>query len=113
MRFLRFRVGGREFLPGGRRGCRGSPGAGGPVLEEGGGRPVVRREVRPPGRHREMLEPWNRPDRAGKTSRNGVPIDPLAPGLLWEPHDGCVAGLPVLLQRLVFGGLDRLARRLG
>lgn len=113
MRFLRFRVDGREFLPGAGGGVAVRQGRVDRFLEEGGGRPVMRREVRPPGLHREMLEPWNRPDRAGKTSRNGVPIDPLAPGLLWEPQDGCVAGLPVLLQRLVFGGLDRLVRRLG
>jgi len=74
---------------------------------------VMMHLVRPPGRHREMFELWHRLDVAGKTNRQGVPTNALALGLLWEYQDGYVAGLPEPVQRLVFGGLARLARLVG
>jgi hypothetical protein len=60
-----------------------------------------------------MFELWHRLDLAGKTNRHGVPKDPLALGLLWELQDGYLAGVPVCLQRVFFGGLSRLARMAG
>jgi mannose-6-phosphate isomerase-like protein (cupin superfamily) len=70
-------------------------------------------EVRPPGRHRAMFELWHRLDRAGKTTRSGVPTNPLDLALLWELQDGYLAGIPAALQSVVLGGLARVARRLG
>jgi hypothetical protein len=37
----------------------------------------------------------------------------LALALLWDYQDGHPAGIPVWLQRAVFGGLTRLATRIG
>lgn len=74
---------------------------------------VVDHEIRPPLRHREMFEAWHRLDRAGRTSRSGVPRNPLALGMLWRLQDGYIAGVPAPVQRLVFGGLARLARLTG
>ncbi|MGH3089506.1 MAG: cupin domain-containing protein, partial [Rubrobacteraceae bacterium] len=63
--------------------------------------------------HREMFEFMHRLDVAGKLNGRGIPTDPLLLGMLWERMDGYIAGPPVFLQRLFFGGLARLARLLG
>lgn len=110
---MRFRVDGREFVLGPGEGVTVSPGEVHRFWNEGQGRLRVVHEVRPPGRHREMFELWHRLDVVGKTNRHGVPKDPLALGLLWELQDGYLAGVPAPLQRLVFGGLARVARLLG
>ncbi len=110
---MRFRVDGREFVLGPGEGVTVRPGEVHRFWNEGEGRLRVVHEVRPPGHHREMFEVWHRLDRAGKTNRQGVPKDPLALGLLWELQDGYLAGIPAPLQRLVFGGLARVARLLG
>jgi mannose-6-phosphate isomerase-like protein (cupin superfamily) len=107
---MRFRVDGEEFVLGASGEVTVSPGQVHRFWNEGGGLLRVVHEVRPPGHHREMFELWNRLDLAGKTNRQGVPKDPLALGLLWELQDGYLAGIPAPLQRLVFGGLARLAR---
>jgi hypothetical protein len=60
-----------------------------------------------------MFELWHRLDLAGKTNRHGVPKDPLALGLLWELQGDYLAGVPASLQRVVFGGLARVARIVG
>ncbi|MDL5154969.1 hypothetical protein [Actinomycetospora termitidis] len=52
-------------------------------------------------------------DRAGRLGPGGIPWDPLALGLLWDLQDGYVVGIPPAVQRAVFGGLARLARRTG
>ena len=110
---MRFRVDGREFALGPGEAVTVGPGEVHRFWNEGEGRLRVVHEVRPPGRHREMFELWHRLDAAGKTNRHGVPKDPLALGLLWELQDGYLAGVPASLQRLVFGGLARLARLVG
>ena len=110
---MRFRVDGREFVLGPGEGVTVSPGEVHRFWNEGQGRLRVVHEVRPPGHHRQMFEVWHRLDLAGKTNRQGVPKDPLALGLLWELQDGYLAGVPAPLQRLVFGGLARVARLLG
>ena len=110
---MRFRVGGKEFFLGPGEGVTVRPRQVHRFWNEGEGRLVVTHEIRPPGRHREMFELWHRLDLEGKTNRQGVPTSPLALGLLWELQDGYVAGVPTLLQRLVFGGLARQARRTG
>ncbi|WP_194835245.1 cupin domain-containing protein [Nocardia sp. XZ_19_369] len=70
-------------------------------------------EIRPPLRHWEMFQLWHNLDTAGKTTRSRVPRDPLALALLWDYQDGYLAGIPRWAQRVVLGGLARLAVRLG
>ncbi|MEU4343705.1 cupin domain-containing protein [Nocardia sp. NPDC023852] len=74
---------------------------------------VVDHEIRPPLRHWEMFRLWHNLDRAGKTTRAGVPRDPLALALLWDYQDGYLAGIPAWLQRGALGGLARVAQRCG
>jgi mannose-6-phosphate isomerase-like protein (cupin superfamily) len=107
---MRLRVDGREFVLGPGDGVSICPGEVHRFWNEGE-RPLrVVHEVRPCGHHREMFELWHRLDLAGKTNRQGVPGDPLALGLMWELQDGYLAGVPAWIQRIVFGGLARLAR---
>ncbi|ASO21681.1 mannose-6-phosphate isomerase-like protein (cupin superfamily) [Actinoalloteichus hoggarensis] len=68
--------------------------------------------ARPPLQHRRMFEFWHELDSRGRTTRAGVPTNPLDLGLLWELQDGYIAGPPAWLQRFLFGGLARLARLL-
>ncbi|MCM6777175.1 cupin domain-containing protein [Nocardia sp. CDC159] len=74
---------------------------------------VIDHEIRPPLRHWEMFRLWQALDAAGRTTRAGVPWDPLALALLWEYQDGYLAGVPARVQRVVLGPLARLARALG
>ncbi|MBL1077865.1 cupin domain-containing protein [Nocardia sp. 2] len=74
---------------------------------------VVRHVIRPPLRHWEMFRLWHALDAAGKTTSAGVPRNPLALALLWDYQDGYLAGIPAGAQRVVLGGLARLARRCG
>ena len=110
---VRFRVDGREFALGPGEFFTVRPGEVHRFWNSGGEPLVMMHLVRPPGRHRAMFELWHRLDVAGKTNRQGVPTNPLALGLLWERQDGYVAGIPEPVQRLVFGGLARLARLAG
>jgi deazaflavin-dependent oxidoreductase (nitroreductase family) len=110
---VRFRVDGREFALGPGEFFTVRPGEVHRFWNSGGEPLVMMHLVRPPGRHRAMFELWHRLDVAGKTNRQGVPTNPLALGLLWERQDGYVAGIPEPVQRLVFGGLVRLARLAG
>ncbi|GAA1550004.1 cupin domain-containing protein [Brevibacterium picturae] len=72
---------------------------------------VLDHEVRPPLCHRQMFELWHRLDFEGKTTRAGMPRNPLDLGLLWELQDGYLAKIPVTVQRAVLGGLARIARK--
>ncbi|NUP28992.1 MAG: cupin domain-containing protein [Nocardia sp.] len=74
---------------------------------------VLDHEIRPPLRHLEMFTFWSALDRAGATTRSGVPRNPLALALLWELQDGYLAVIPAGLQRAVLGGLAAIARRTG
>jgi quercetin dioxygenase-like cupin family protein len=74
---------------------------------------VMDHEVRPPGHHRQMFEVMFALDRLGRLTSSGIPLDPLALGLLWRYQDGYLAGPPAILQRALFGGLDQLARAVG
>ncbi len=110
---VRFRVDGRDLVlgPGGSVTVR--PGQVHEFSNTGEDRVVVVEEDRPPGRHREMFELIHRLDLAGKLNERGIPTNPLLLGLLWERIDGYIAGPPVFFQKLVFGGLARLARLVG
>jgi quercetin dioxygenase-like cupin family protein len=72
---------------------------------------VLDHVVRPPAQHRRMFEFWHSLDAAGRTSRAGVPRNPLDLALLWSLQDGYLAGPPAWLQRMVLGPLARLAAR--
>ncbi|MFE3229061.1 cupin domain-containing protein [Nocardia sp. NPDC059228] len=75
---------------------------------------VFDHEIRPPLRHWEMFQLWHALDAAHKTTlRSRTPRNPLALALLWEYQDGYLAGIPVWLQHAAFGGLARLATRIG
>ncbi|MFC9892754.1 cupin domain-containing protein [Nocardia sp. NPDC127579] len=109
---VRFRIDGAEVLAGEGDSAAAPAGA---VHEFWSEAPdtVLDHEIRPPLRHWEMFQLWQSLDAAGKTTRGGIPRNPLALGLLWDYQDGYLGGIPVWLQRLVLGGLARLARRLG
>lgn len=109
---VRFRIDGRDHTPGPGESTTVRPRQVHEFRNEGQ-LLVLRHEVRPPMRHREMFELWHRLDTAGQTGRSGVPRNPLALALLWECQDGYLAGVPAVLQRLVLGGLARLARVTG
>ncbi|WP_433560711.1 cupin domain-containing protein [Nocardia sp. CA-151230] len=74
---------------------------------------VLDHEIRPPLQHWQMFRLWQALDAAGKTTRAGVPRNPLALALLWDYQDGYIAGIPPVLQRIVLGGLALLARSTG
>ncbi|QIS09996.1 cupin domain-containing protein [Nocardia arthritidis] len=74
---------------------------------------ILDHEIRPPLRHWEMFRLWQALDVAGRTTRSGIPRNPFELALLWERQDGYLAGVPAWAQRLLFGGLAALARRLG
>jgi mannose-6-phosphate isomerase-like protein (cupin superfamily) len=110
---MRFRADEREFFLGPGERITVRPEEVHRFWNTGKGRLRVIHEVRPPGHHRQMFELWHRLDLAGKTNRHGVPKDPLGLGLLWELQDGYLAGVPVSVQKIFFGGLARLARFTG
>lgn len=72
---------------------------------------TLSQRVRPPGRHAEMFSFWHQLDSTGKTTRAGVPRNPLDLATLWALQDGYVAHIPPWLQRVTLGGLARLVKR--
>ena len=110
---MRFRVDGQELMLGPGESIAIRPGQVHRFWNVGEGRLLAAEEVRPPGRHWEMFELMHRLHCAGKTNEQDIPRNPLLLGLLWERIDGYIAGPPVLLQKLIFGGLARLARVVG
>ncbi len=110
---MRFRVDGQELVLGPGESIAIRPGQVHRFWNVGEERLVAVEEVRPPGRHWEMFELMHRLHCAGKTNEQDIPRNPLLLGLLWERIDGYIAGPPVLLQKLVLGGLARLARIVG
>lgn len=107
---MRFRVDGRDLVLRAGEHVTVEPGQVHQFRNDGG-RLVVLHEVRPPGRHRAMFAMWHHLDQQGRTFGPGIPRDPLWLALLWELQEGYLAGPPLALQRLVLGGLARLARR--
>lgn len=74
---------------------------------------VLEHEIRPALRHLDMFALWSALDRAGATTRSGLPRNPLALALLWELQDGYLAGIPAWPQRAILGTLAAIARRTG
>jgi quercetin dioxygenase-like cupin family protein len=69
--------------------------------------------IRPPGLHWTMFELLNKLETEGKLNARGIPRNPLWLGLAWKTMDGYIAGPPRWVQRLVFGGLAKLAEAIG
>ncbi|MGW0248182.1 cupin domain-containing protein [Nocardia goodfellowii] len=109
---LRFRIDGAEVAAGQGDSAEAAAGVVHEFWSEEPGT-IIDHEIRPPLRHWEMFRLWQALDAAGKTTKGGVPRDPLALALLWDYQDGYLGGIPAGLQRAVFGSLARLARRLG
>lgn len=77
------------------------------------GRLCVIHEIRPPGLHWTMFELLHKLEAEGKLNARGIPRNPLWIGLVWRTMDGYIAGPPRWLQRLLFGGLAKLASAIG
>jgi mannose-6-phosphate isomerase-like protein (cupin superfamily) len=74
---------------------------------------VFEAEVRPAGGFEFFMRASFGLARDGKTTKDGVPRNPFELGLLMRPADVYLPGLPVALQRAIFGVLASTARRLG
>ena len=74
---------------------------------------VFEAEVRPPGGFEAFMRASFGLARDGRTGRGGVPRNPLELGLLMQPADVYLPGVPVPAQKAVFGALASAARRLG
>ncbi len=74
---------------------------------------VFEAEVRPPGGFEDFMRSSFGLARDGRTSRSGIPRDPLELGLLMQPADVYLPGLPLRAQTAVFGTLASAARVLG
>lgn len=109
----RVRVDGRDMVLGPGQSVVVRPGQVHQFWNEGEGRLVLMTEDRPPGRHRAMFELMHRLDCAGKTNKQRIPTNPLLLALLMERTDAYLPGLPVMLQKLIFGSLTGLARLVG
>lgn len=70
-------------------------------------------EIRPPGNHWEMFELIHKLEGEGKLNKKGIPKNPLWLGLAWEYIDGYIEGPPRIVQKVLFGGLSRLAKLKG
>ncbi|GLX68727.1 cupin domain-containing protein [Paenibacillus glycanilyticus] len=70
-------------------------------------------EIRPPGFHWEMFVLHRKLESEGKLSRRGIPIHPLWMGLAWKYSEGFAVGAPVIMQKVLLGGLARIAERFG
>lgn len=74
---------------------------------------VATHVIRPPGLHWKMFVLVHKLECEGKMSASGVPRHPLWLGVAWECIDGYLAGPPQFIQKVLLGGLAKLARKLG
>lgn len=74
---------------------------------------VMIHQIRPPGNHWKMFVLLHKLETEGKMNSKGIPRNPLWLGVAWDSMDGYLAGPPKLLQKILFGGLARLAKALG
>lgn len=74
---------------------------------------VFEAEVRPSGGFEAFMRSSFGLARDGRTNRSGIPRNPLELGLLMQPADVYLPGLPLRAQKAVFGTLASAARRLG
>jgi hypothetical protein len=71
---------------------------------------VAIHEIRPPGLHRDMFKLVHKLECEGKMKKKGIPLNPLWLGLAWKCIDGYLVGPPLIVQKVVLGGLARLAK---
>jgi mannose-6-phosphate isomerase-like protein (cupin superfamily) len=77
----------------------------------GGDEPVVFvGEIRPARRMERSLRVAHGLARDGRTSKKGVPTNPFELALLYELSESYIAGMPLFLQKGVFGALAKVAR---
>lgn len=74
---------------------------------------IANHEIRPPGQHWKMFVLMHKLECEGKLTKNGIPRSPLWLGVAWECIDGYLDGPPRFIQKLVLGGLAKLAGKLG
>ncbi len=74
---------------------------------------VFTTEVRPARRFEQAMRAAGGLARAGKINAAGLPTNLWEAALIYELSESYIAGLPLALQRGLFGLLARLARRLG
>lgn len=74
---------------------------------------VAIHEIRPPGLHWKMFVLVHKLECEGKMTSKGIPRNPFWLGVAWECIDGYLAGPPPFVQKVVLGGLAKLARAFG
>ncbi|XID94524.1 cupin domain-containing protein [Paenibacillaceae bacterium WGS1546] len=110
---MRFRVDGEDTLAGPGSTVVVAPNQMHQFWKENDGPLVMLHEIRPPGRHWEMFALIHKLEVEGKMNPQGIPRNPLWIGAAWGAMDGYIAGPPKLAQKIVLGGLARLARVFG
>lgn len=70
-------------------------------------------EIRPPGNHWNMFKLIHKLEVQNSLNSKGIPRNPLWLGMAWECIDGYLDGPPIFLQKMVLGGLARLAHAIG
>jgi hypothetical protein len=79
-----------------------------------GSKPAVfEAEIRPARKMEQSLRAMVGLARGGKTDDRGVPKNIFELALLYELSESYIVGMPLFLQKGVFGTLARLARRRG
>ena len=74
---------------------------------------VFEAEIRPARKMEQSLRAMVGLGRDGKTNDGGVPSNVFELALLYELSESYIVGMPLFLQRGVFGALAKLARRRG
>ena len=74
---------------------------------------VFEAEIRPARKMEQSLRAMVGLARSGKTNDKGVPKNIFELALLYELSESYIVGMPLFLQKGVFGTLARLARRRG
>jgi quercetin dioxygenase-like cupin family protein len=110
---MRFRVDGKDIWAGPSERLTVTPGQVHQFWNESDGQMIMRHEIRPPGNHWQMFMLIHKLETEGKLNKKGIPSNPLWLGLAWKSMDGYIAGLPVTVQKVVMGGLARIANALG
>ena len=110
---MRFVIDGEETVVGPGRKLTIAPGQVHQFWNESEGPLIAHHEIRPPGLHWQMFALIHKLECEGKLNRQGIPRNPLWLGLAWESMEGYLAGVPTIVQKLLFGGLARLAKAFG
>lgn len=71
---------------------------------------VVVGEIRPARKMEQSLRAAHGLARDRKTNKKGVPTNPLELALLYELSESYIVGMPLFLQKGVFGALAKVAR---